>query len=431
MADLTDLQAAGATKIVGSDATGLETNPLAIDSSGNVQTVLNNAAGSSAVNIQDGGNSITVDGTVVATQSGTWTVATDPIFDRVGSGSLTALNTTVEANTQGMSSIILNVTGTWVGTISSEGLDNGTWLSIVATDSSQSVFSSQSENNRFVIACGNRSKIRLRMSAYTSGTANVEWNAGVGTGAPINVWNTNATSLKVAPRSDNINSTGSAGSLNADLVASIDVGGYQTLEINISGTWVGTVSFQASDDNSTFNSILATNISLPLQAPVTSTTTNGTFYIPLVARYLRIRMTSYTSGTANGAHTFDTLPSGDISARYVQLTDGVEVAAISPNLESQVSDILNNGGTQAALTVGTSAVEVMVGGSPLSNRKSVTLCNNTVLTTIYWGYTNAVTTSTGTPIVPGQLIEWTVGPNTHIFVIAGGAGNNTRITEAA
>jgi hypothetical protein len=35
---------------------------------------VNNASGAAAVNIQDGGNSITVDGTVAATQSGTWTV---------------------------------------------------------------------------------------------------------------------------------------------------------------------------------------------------------------------------------------------------------------------------------------------------------------------------------------------------------------------
>lgn len=35
---------------------------------------INNASGAAAVNIQDGGNSITVDGTVAATQSGTWTV---------------------------------------------------------------------------------------------------------------------------------------------------------------------------------------------------------------------------------------------------------------------------------------------------------------------------------------------------------------------
>lgn len=35
---------------------------------------INNASGASAVNIQDGGNSITVDGTVAATQSGTWNI---------------------------------------------------------------------------------------------------------------------------------------------------------------------------------------------------------------------------------------------------------------------------------------------------------------------------------------------------------------------
>ncbi len=39
-----------------------------------VGTKVNNGSGANAVNIQDGGNSITVDGTVAATQSGTWNV---------------------------------------------------------------------------------------------------------------------------------------------------------------------------------------------------------------------------------------------------------------------------------------------------------------------------------------------------------------------
>ncbi len=39
---------------------------------GSVSANITNASGASAVNIQDGGNSITVDGTVGATQSGTW-----------------------------------------------------------------------------------------------------------------------------------------------------------------------------------------------------------------------------------------------------------------------------------------------------------------------------------------------------------------------
>lgn len=41
---------------------------------GNTAFGVNNGSGASAVNIQDGGNTITVDGTVSAAQSGTWTV---------------------------------------------------------------------------------------------------------------------------------------------------------------------------------------------------------------------------------------------------------------------------------------------------------------------------------------------------------------------
>lgn len=42
---------------------------------------VNNAGGASAVNIQDGGNSITVDGTVAATQSGTWVLGANSGVD--------------------------------------------------------------------------------------------------------------------------------------------------------------------------------------------------------------------------------------------------------------------------------------------------------------------------------------------------------------
>jgi len=79
------------------------TEQLLIDASGNANTVVNNAAGASAVNIQDGGNSITVDGTVAI--SGTVTVSAtdldirDLVFatDKVDiSGSTLAANSGVD-----------------------------------------------------------------------------------------------------------------------------------------------------------------------------------------------------------------------------------------------------------------------------------------------------------------------------------------------
>jgi len=98
--------------------------------------------------------------------------------------------------------------------------------------------------------------------------------------------------------------------------------------------------------------------------------------------------------------------------------------------QTVTADIVNGSGLEAALTVGTTAVEVKVGGSPLTGRKVVTLYNNSNQI-LYWGFTNAVTTSSGTPIDKQEFIVWSVGDLISIWVIAGSAGNNTRITEAS
>ena len=102
----------------------------------------------------------------------------------------------------------------------------------------------------------------------------------------------------------------------------------------------------------------------------------------------------------------------------------------SSNGELNVSDISNNGGVHGSITVGTSAVQAMVGGSPLANRKTLTIFNNSS-SDIYFGYANTVTTSTGTPLFKNQFAEFSIGPNTALWLIAGGAGNNVRVTENA
>lgn len=100
------------------------------------------------------------------------------------------------------------------------------------------------------------------------------------------------------------------------------------------------------------------------------------------------------------------------------------------NNELNVADFSDNGGTQGALTVGASAVLVNVSGTNLANRKHITL-QNLSLVTLYWGYTNAVTTASGTALFPNTEMGRAVGPNTNVYVIAGTAGNNTRVTERA
>jgi hypothetical protein len=111
---------------------------------------------------------------------------------------------------------------------------------------------------------------------------------------------------------------------------------------------------------------------------------------------------------------------------------GVEQTPVAstPNGDLQTTDILLGPGVQGVLTVGTTAVELKVGGSVLANRKLATV-SNTSNNVIYWGYTNAVTTANGTPIVKNQQDNWDISDSGTIFLIAGSAGNDVRITESA
>lgn len=92
-------------------------------------------------------------------------------------------------------------------------------------------------------------------------------------------------------------------------------------------------------------------------------------------------------------------------------------------------DHANDDAAHGAMTVGTSAVELKVGGSVLANRKAVTM--QAMDNSVYWGYSNTVTVSTGTRIFKNQFIPLPVGPDIHVWLIADAAGKNVRIGELA
>lgn len=112
-------------------------------------------------------------------------------------------------------------------------------------------------------------------------------------------------------------------------------------------------------------------------------------------------------------------------------SSGVESSFVNStdNNELKTSDIIDIGGIEGALTVGTSAVEVKVGVSKYPGRKCLTLFNNSN-TIIYWGYTSSVTTLTGTPIFKNSKEIWSISDNVSIYVIANSVGNDVRVTEA-
>ena len=93
-------------------------------------------------------------------------------------------------------------------------------------------------------------------------------------------------------------------------------------------------------------------------------------------------------------------------------------------LENDIS-ILDGGGSEAELTVGTTAILGNVTGTNRILRKMVIFQPKDK--DIYWGYNNTVTTSSGIKTFKDQVIILELGPNTDLYFIATGAGKQIRI----
>jgi hypothetical protein len=88
--------------------------------------------------------------------------------------------------------------------------------------------------------------------------------------------------------------------LNDDLLSSLDVSQYKFISLQLTGTWVATVSFQGSNDGGTFYPIVTSNPSGGQAIGETSTTVNRLVKVPTIYKFVRIRVTAYVSGIVEG-----------------------------------------------------------------------------------------------------------------------------------
>lgn len=132
--------------------------------------------------------------------------------------------------------------------------------------------------------------------------------------------------------------TGTAAALNADAVVSTDVRAYKGASLQLSGTWVGTVKLQGSNDNTTFFDIPLTQVSSVNPAAVTSTTANGLWMTPVYTRYVRVRATSYSSGTVTATLELFSGPAAmsavTVNATGVGVSVNTEFDAYSPTTDA-------------------------------------------------------------------------------------------------
>lgn len=104
----------------------------------------------------------------------------------------------------------------------------------------------------------------------------------------------------------------------------------------------------------------------------------------------------------------------------------VTLASDQPGLV--VSDVLVGPGTQGNVTVGTTPVEVKVGATRLTARKRITAFNVDD-NTMYWGFTNTVSATTGTPLYRNSMLDLPANDTCAVWVVASQAGRNIRVTE--
>lgn len=139
--------------------------------------------------------------------------------DKAGTGTIAALNATVVAITNGASTCFFNISGTWVASLIFEGQDgNGNWNSTLGVVIGQgNVTAFVTTNAPLAIPCGGFNQVRVRASAYTSGTVTVNYNVGSG--------NIGSQVFNLIPGSLNAQVTGNVASGSADSGNGVKVSG--------------------------------------------------------------------------------------------------------------------------------------------------------------------------------------------------------------
>lgn len=166
----------GADGTDGTTAPSISTQIAGKDGSGNLQAILTDTSGKIQVDLNDGLGTAITSSTVGSKQ-----VLDTNIPDKNNTGTISTLNGTVVVNTSGCASVIITITGTWSANLQFQGFDGTNWiLTTGLTLPSGGITEALVANGSILVNCGGYAQVRVLAGAYTSGTANIFMNAGIG-----------------------------------------------------------------------------------------------------------------------------------------------------------------------------------------------------------------------------------------------------------
>lgn len=471
MADLVELDRANISKIAGANpTTGITDNYMQVDINGSAQFGLYNTAGTAFTSVTNGTH-VAID--VYDQSLGPVTPGTAAAFSALIGGqyntSLPTLSSGQQASIQLDSSgrlIVRNselpaTVDTNYGTVGASTLRVAAQIGNATGSADFAAGNSSVQTLRVVIAT-NQSTLTvedLADGSVNGGTAGTfsQLAGGIYNPTPLILTTGQQSSLQLnaagylivapplllSPATQNITVIDSAstttigangqnfitGTPTAGSAATFTLTNEYSVTIQVTGTWTGTLQIEISMDGGTTwspNAINQDGTSYILNAFSGNFTgrANTVGYTNL-----RIRAIAAMTGTAVVKIT----EAVGINTVYInnalKLVDNAgDTAAITSNGDLEVADIINVAGQYRAQSVTTAAAEALGAATILSNRKSLTITPTNG--TVYWGFSNAVTTTTGTPIFKNQSMSFAIGASLHVYVISAGTVD-CRMTEGS
>lgn len=343
-------------------------------------------------------------------------ITTQGVQDTNTSGTITSGTSIIGPLSVSQRNVVTaTISGTYAGVtvVPETSLDGVVWTPIqmadVETSAALAVWVLPA-NKSITLECavGAASQVRLRATTWTSGTANVTLAAQSQAYEPI------ATSLVQWQSRDFVCTNVTA--VNNDLF-SFDTDGAAAVRLQLTGTFAGTLTFQGSNDGTTWSTVNAINASSG--AVATTATAVGIFEIPLRTRYIRARVTTYTSGTWGGVYRISTNPTSTLGS--TQAVSGTVTANIGTGALAAGTNAIGDVGLQVRANATGAATTAKINAAASTNATSVkatagrllgySLSNTTAAFKYVRLYNLATAPTVGTSV---PVLVLPVPPNSHI-----------------
>lgn len=180
------------------------------------------------------------------------------------------------------------------------------------------------------------------------------------------------------------------------ILFSVNASDYRTAVLQLTGTFVGTVTFEVSNDNTNWVSAIAYQPgNTGSAAPATTATVVGIYIIPVTAHYVRARVSTYTSGTFGGTAILRNEPARAVGVNAV-------LSGTLPAIAGQAAHDAVLAGTPVrigarAVTANYTAVATGDAADLISTLVGVQIIRPFSIPELDWQSTQALTTTTAAP----------------------------------